>query len=79
MIYGMDQDYAKCCKNYIHQWIKERNAQHFEMTDDVVEYIIIKGGDGLRELEACFHKIVDVAEEYEIEFIDKSFIDKVFS
>lgn len=78
MIYRMDQDYTKRCREYIKLWIKERNVEHYGITDDVIEYIITKGGDGLRELERCFIEVIETAEEYQVEVIDKSFIDKVF-
>ncbi len=79
MIYGMDKDYAKCCVDYIKLWIEESNAHNYEITDEVIEYIIMKGGDGLKELESRFYKIIDTAQEYQVEKIDKAFIDKVFS
>lgn len=79
MINGIDREYVSVCINYIKEWIVEYEAQGFGISMEEIEYIIEKGGDGIREVEQCFKKIVETAKEYKVEKIDKKFIDTVIS
>ena len=79
MINGMDKEYVSVCMNYIREWIAEYEVQDWEISRETVEYIIENGGDGIRDLEECFKKLVKTAKEYQITHIDKAFIDTVIS
>lgn len=79
MINGMDREYVDVCMNYIKEWIVEYEAQNLGITVEEVEYIVEKGGAGIREVEQCFKKIVETAKEYKVDKIDKNFIDTVIS
>lgn len=79
MINGMDTEYVSVCKNYIKEWIVEYEVQELDISKETVEYIIVNGGDGIRDLEECFKKLIEVAKEYQITKIDKKFIDTVIS
>ena len=77
MISGMDTEYVSVCMKYIKEWIVEENVQEWDVSKESMEYIIENGGDGIRDLEECFKKLVVVAKEYQITKIDKKFIDTV--
>lgn len=79
MINGMDAEYVSVCMNYIKEWIAEYDIQGWDISKEAIEYIIENGGDGIRDLEECFKKLVAVAKEYQITKMDKKFIDTVIS
>ena len=79
MINGMDAEYVSVCVNYIKEWIAAYGVQSWGITQENIEYIIAKGGNGIRDLEENFHKLIKVAREEKLTKIDKAFIDKVFS
>ncbi|MBQ8518138.1 MAG: hypothetical protein IJ455_00860 [Agathobacter sp.] len=79
MINGMDTEYVSVCMNYIKEWIVEYEVQDWDISKEMMEYIIVNGGDGIRDLEECFKKLVSVAKEYQITKIDKKFIDTIIS
>lgn len=79
MIYGMDTEYVSVCVNYIKEWIVEYDIQEWDISQEAVEYMIVNGGDGIRDLEVLFKKLVEVAKEYQITQIDKKFVDTVIS
>ncbi|MBQ2901645.1 MAG: hypothetical protein IJE49_07340 [Agathobacter sp.] len=79
MINGMDTEYVSVCMNYIKEWMVELDVQEWDISKEAREYIIENGGDGIRDLEECFKRLVAVAKEYQITQIDKKFIDTVIS
>ena len=79
MINGMDAEYTLVCENYIKEWMIAYGVQSWELTQEEIQYIVFKGGDGIRDLESSFQKLVDVAKEQKLTKIDKRFIDKVLA
>lgn len=74
---NMDRDYAICCKNYLKKWIKENNAEKYHISEDVMDVIIMYGGEGLHSLENNFRKILVQAKSEGVETIDISYVEKL--
>lgn len=79
MLNGIDREYATVCMNYIKEWIVEYEVEDWELSQEIMAYIIVKGGDGIRDLEKCFRLVIETAKEYQVTKIDKKFIDTVIS
>lgn len=76
---GVDKDYAECCKGYLRDWIKKYDAEKYLISEAVLDEIIAAGGEGLRELQMNFTKLIDHAKEECVEIIDEAFVKQVFS
>jgi len=79
MLNKIDREYAEVCINYIKEWIMKYEVEDWEISQEIMEYIITKGGDGIRDLEKCFYQVIATAKEYQITKIDKKFVDTVIS
>lgn len=79
MMNGMDAEYVSVCTNYIKEWIVEYDIVEWDISKEAIEYIIEIGGDGIRDLEKSFKRLVEVAKEYQITKLDQKFIDTVIS
>ena len=77
MINGMDADYVSVCVNYVKEWMAAYGVKSWALSQDEMEYIVAKGGNGIRDLEESFHKLVTEAKAQNISKIDIAFIDKV--
>ncbi len=73
----MDKGYVQCCREYLKNWIKTYNAEKYRISEEVIDEIIVKGGDGLRELQIVFKKIMDRASEEGVETIDILFLEQI--
>lgn len=79
MMNGMDVDYVSVCVNYVKEWMIVYGVEDWELSQEMMEYIVAKGGNGIRDLEENFHKLVTEAKKQNISKIDSAFIDKVLS
>ena len=79
MMPGMDTEYASVCINYIKEWVDAYRVQSLGFTQELMEYIVLKGGNGIRDLEESFRLLVKSAKEEKISKIDIAFVDKVLS
>ena len=77
MINGMDTEYVLVCENYVKEWIAAYGIESWGLTQEDIEYIIVRGGDGIRDLEENFYKLVKTARDQKLTKIDTSFIDRV--
>lgn len=79
MMPGMDTEYVSVCINYIKEWVDAYRVQSLGFTQELMEYIVLKGGNGIRDLEESFRLLVKSAKEEKISKIDIAFVDKVLS
>lgn len=77
MMNGMDVEYTSVCVNYIKEWISAYGIESWGLTQEDMEYIVAKGGHGIRDLEENFRKLVTEGRKQNISKIDIAFIDKV--
>lgn len=76
---SMDNGYLETSKVYISQWMEELSGKGLKITEEAMEYMIEKGGNGLCDLEKLVRVLVDTAIEYRIEEITKDYVEIVLS
>ena len=79
MINGLDAEYTSVCVNYVKEWMVAYGVESWGLSQAEIEYIVAKGGHGIRDLEESFHKLVMAAKEQKLVKIDTAFIDKVLA
>lgn len=74
---GIDKDYVECCRGYLKSWIETYHAEKYQISEEVLDEIILTGGEGLRVLQTTFLKVLDCAKEEGVETIDMLFVEHV--
>lgn len=73
-IQGMDKDYVRCSKQYLQNWRIKYQAEDCQISEEVLEEIILLGGGGLKSLETTFANIIKHAKEQGVKEIDINFV-----
>lgn len=75
-MYNIDGGYLEVGKEYILQWLKTYDEE-LEISDEAIEYIVQKGGNGFCELEENVQKLLSVAKKSKIQKITKDFVEQL--
>lgn len=77
MMYNMDDGYLTVGKEYILEWLKKYD-EDLKISDEAMEYIVQKGGNGFCELEEKVHRLLNLAKESKIKEITEDFVKQKF-